>query len=360
MIIQRSSRVRAFCAATVMLVAGGCRFCQPRSSTPPPGEIARPGPAAKTKVGAACTTNEECSAGSLRGECVTAAEAQSQGFSAPGGYCTAVGCDPSVPASACGPGAVCRQFAGSTVGACYAACTSGADCRQGYSCGGGICRPVRICSPPGAACTGQADCCAGAACENNLCSPLVRDAGPAPAPGDGGSTGPTPGCSPGGCGVGFWCNGGTCQPGCNDPTDPCPSGDYCVEGGHYCASSLVPCPVWSPPCPPYQPPCPISTSPPCPVQQPPPPPCSLPEPPPCSAPSPPCPISTPPPCPVPSPPCPTPSPPCPFPSPPCPVASPPCPFPSPPCPTPSPPCPTCPVPCGFDCDTCELRHPPRH
>ena len=104
-----------------------------------------------TSVGGPCNSDAECSAGPSRAECVTQAQAAQAGYSAPDGYCTAINYRPlTQPNRSCGRGAVCLQIAGVATAGCYATCASTLDCRTGYECDTGICRPLPLCA--GASC----------------------------------------------------------------------------------------------------------------------------------------------------------------------------------------------------------------
>lgn len=73
----------------------------------------------------------------------------------PGGYCSRV-CEDGT----CGAGAVCIPDFGPPL--CLATCTRGTDCRDGYQCWAGTCRPP---------CSGDAQCgSAGATCIDGTCS----------------------------------------------------------------------------------------------------------------------------------------------------------------------------------------------
>ena len=114
-------------------------------------------------VGDACSRNSECTGGYIPTYCAT---------QYPGGYCASITCDVGSPGNldfrvgpgtGCGNEGVCQNFTspntGEIEGICLRACTSNADCRDGYSCelmgeidGPGL---VGRCLP---ACSSDADC----------------------------------------------------------------------------------------------------------------------------------------------------------------------------------------------------------
>jgi hypothetical protein len=174
------------------LLLGACDF-----STPMPN-------GGRTRVGASCAASSQCSAGVLSAECVTEAQAQAEGFSAPGGYCTAVGCDLENPFGSCGTGATCVSLLPSVTG-CFANCNTEADCREGYVCAEHTCRPTLICTGEGDSCNQGSGCCEGLTCLTGVCrAPRL------PSPLDGGAADGGGGdCLSAGCPYGYVCDPGT-------------------------------------------------------------------------------------------------------------------------------------------------------
>ena len=131
--------------------------------------------------GAPCSATTPCPGGLA---CITAA-------TFPGGYC-ALEC----PSGSCAAGAVCDSSSSPPL--CLRACSTAAECRSGYQCWQGACRPGCDVAPSscgeGAVCEGAqcraaecADdtaCPAGERCEGRLCVEGARppDAGPAGGP----------------------------------------------------------------------------------------------------------------------------------------------------------------------------------
>lgn len=145
----------------------------------------------------------------------------------PGGYCTSLCAD-----APCGEGAVCVDELGAPL--CLAACTVPGDCRDGYDCWRGTCRPPCTGDPEcgadatcdestgtcsGAECVDEDDCPPMNDCLGGMCVPRVIEE----------DTGPPMGCDPATCdGV---CVpdalGGGCRPRCERRLD-CPGVDACV------------------------------------------------------------------------------------------------------------------------------------
>ena len=104
----------------------------------------------------------------------------------PGGYCSAFCTD-----APCPNGARCIDGFGSRL--CLVECTSTEDCRDGYQCWAGVCRPSCVadeeCGTAGASCTdgrctgaecaSAADCSGGLTCLGGRCVEAAIDAGPA-------------------------------------------------------------------------------------------------------------------------------------------------------------------------------------
>lgn len=168
------------------------------------------------EYGAACSAEVPCTGDLL---CVFAS-----GF--PGGYCS-IDCT----SAACGAGSICDRRTGPPL--CLATCASDSECRDGYQCWRGACRPRcdtvpaicgddATCDPDGhcfgSECTVDPECGAGRRCSAGTCVPDVR-------PGDGGgSEGPsgTPCSADAECASGFCLppdRGGVCSAPCTRPVD---------------------------------------------------------------------------------------------------------------------------------------------
>ncbi|MBX3271865.1 MAG: hypothetical protein KF729_16475 [Sandaracinaceae bacterium] len=157
------------------------------------------GPDAGVAYGAACGPSVPCAAGLA---CL-----DDPRF--PGGYCTAT-CEPG----ACGAGASCDTSSAPPI--CLAACEGASDCRDGYQCWRGTCRPrCRVDADCGDAATCAADGrCDGVECVNDAdCGPTrvcrasaCVEPPPRPDAGPGGSPAGTP------CARDDECEGRVCLP----------------------------------------------------------------------------------------------------------------------------------------------------
>lgn len=168
-------------------------------------------------VGDECEEDTECPAGNF---CFREAFG---GW--PSGACVAFGCDP-VADSGCGEGATCLD-AGGGDGICVASCEGADDCREGYDCVSGACRPGcddddqcsdgRLCNPAvgscaqpfdpsllGNTCSGSRRACLGGTCFSEFASGFP----------------------------GSYCVYRGCDPEATDATDGCPGDGVCgVVGG---------------------------------------------------------------------------------------------------------------------------------
>ncbi|MCB9599458.1 MAG: hypothetical protein H6720_03725 [Sandaracinus sp.] len=179
-----------------------------------------------SEVGDACTTDEECPSGNF---CF-----QERFGGWPAGACVEFGCDP-VGGTGCGEGAVCVA-AGGGDGLCIAACTGASDCRDGYDCVEGGCRPGcddsdecsdgRVCNPAVGTCASPfdatllGDTCSGSrrACLGGTCLSEFASGFP-----------------------GSYCSYLGCDPAATDATDGCPGDGVCkmVDGEALCLDACT-------------------------------------------------------------------------------------------------------------------------
>lgn len=145
-------------------------------------------------IGAACSGGAECMDGL---SCVRDARY-------PGGYCTRVCEDGECPSGASCDAATSPPF-------CLSACGSGGECREGYQCWRGACRPMCAsdgdCATPGASC-GTDGLCIGPECATD-----------------------------GDCGAGRRCAAGSCEAVPLDAGTPQPFGEPCARGSE-CESGV--------------------------------------------------------------------------------------------------------------------------
>ncbi len=192
-----------------LIVSGaGCSESRERPPAPNPG--------------AACESSDEC----VELACVADARW-------PGGYCSSY-CDEGT----CVEGSRCIEGFG-TRPLCLAECTSDGDCREGYQCWAGVCRPTCLsdseCGAAGAACVDGR--CTGAECAiDSDCGAALRCLGGrcVDAPADAGG-GTLPDGSP--CGGPTECASGICLPPAQGGVcaAPCTDRESCVDFDLACA-----------------------------------------------------------------------------------------------------------------------------